>query len=312
MTSLIHSRIPRRTRRILDRIVALDDAGRLTLETAEPLVRRLLEQANVRTCPECGESFAWKKATAAYCSEACKKKAKRRRDDPEVGTLERRLNQRDALDMIRLAKNPDGRHVPGVGETGYIDEGDFRPDDRPYVGKIRAGAWRKGMAARRRSRNRVEYDLYLWAGMKPSGDRFAEGRPKSLAAIEKMVAKRARLPKHRAAAKAAADAYAARLEVIAARLNADAEARDVRLRGRDSRAQDQKTTSLEEANPMIDVPSLEQSRADAVRLVELHARMVDALEDISEIAERLLVKFPDDELVLSAVEDFIASVPSDR
>lgn len=144
--------IPRRTMQPVRRIVALDETGKLTKETALPHILRIVERANPTTCAGCGEVFHWKSGASRYCSEACKKRAKRRRDDPDIGSLERRLNQRDgAEESIRRADPTDSRnygaerlfpHIPGARRKGFFnDAGDHREDDAPSEVKARPSAY---------------------------------------------------------------------------------------------------------------------------------------------------------------------------
>jgi len=119
---------------------------------ARPFVARLLEIANPKHCAHCGRRFWGARSDAAYCSDACQSRAKRRRRDPHIGSLERRWNQIHASDMKRLETlDPTWRaRLPGHPSAGgWRDEGDHRPDDRGPTVKARASRDGK-MAARSR------------------------------------------------------------------------------------------------------------------------------------------------------------------
>jgi hypothetical protein len=50
-----------------------------------------------QTCEVCGQPFKAARSDAKTCSDACRAKRSRRRRDPDIGTLERRIRQRAGL-----------------------------------------------------------------------------------------------------------------------------------------------------------------------------------------------------------------------
>lgn len=116
----------------------------------------------MNTCEQCGQKFQAKRSDARTCGDACRAKKSRRARDPEIGSTERKQNQREGLnqkyiyrqvrkDLQRLGLVPSSREFGSQDSFGFADRypGASRTDLVParskgsFAPKV-AGRWNQG------------------------------------------------------------------------------------------------------------------------------------------------------------------------